>query len=201
MDFSCSALILSKTHPRPPQLILKAPDTRHDSLLENNGVFASHKKWPLMWNAFVVGISHYCMISIGCDILYGCLIHKERLTFFDILNAVYCCDIFSPHSNCTHTPCLTWHMIMTFMCTIPTRNIYLCHIMINAELLLARLIFFIQWFLNWKNSCQCLLFCSCFATRYMPLSAIKQLKNKHWIGKRKALVHQQSSSSFLTINI
>lgn len=141
MDFSCSALILSKTHPRPPQLMLKAPDTRHDSLLENNGVFASHKKWPLMWNAFVVGISHYCMISIGCDILYGCLIHKERLAFFDILNAVYCCDIFSPHSNCTHTPCLTWHMIMTFTCTIPTRDIYRCHIMINAELLLARLIF------------------------------------------------------------
>ena len=37
MDFSCSALILSETHPCPLQLILKAPDTRHDSLPESNG--------------------------------------------------------------------------------------------------------------------------------------------------------------------
>lgn len=36
MDFSCSALILSETHPRPPQLILKTLDTRHDSLPQSN---------------------------------------------------------------------------------------------------------------------------------------------------------------------
>lgn len=52
-----------------------------------------------------------------------------------------------------------------------------------------------------KNCCHCLLFCICVATRYMPLSAIKQLKNKHWIGYRKALVHQQRRGSFFTINI
>lgn len=38
MDFSCSALILSETHPRPPRLILKALDTCHDSLPESNGI-------------------------------------------------------------------------------------------------------------------------------------------------------------------
>lgn len=32
-------------------------------------------------------------------------------------------------------------MIMSFMCTVPLRDIYLCHVMINAGLLLARLIF------------------------------------------------------------
>lgn len=37
MDFSCSALILSETHPRPLRLILKALGTRHDSLPESNG--------------------------------------------------------------------------------------------------------------------------------------------------------------------
>lgn len=61
--------------------------------------------------------------------------------------------------------------------------------------------FFIQWFLSWKNSCQCLLFSSCFARRYMPLSAIKQLQHKLCIGCGEPLVHQQCGCSFLTINI
>lgn len=52
-----------------------------------------------------------------------------------------------------------------------------------------------------KNSCQCLLFCGRFARSYMPLSAIKQLENKHCVGHREPLVHRQCSSSFLTINI
>lgn len=55
---------------------------------------ASNKKRALMWNAFVAGISHFWMISIGCDILYGRLTHKSGWRFFDILNAEYCCDIF-----------------------------------------------------------------------------------------------------------
>lgn len=66
---------------------------------------------------------------------------------------------------------------------------------------LSQIDFFIQWFLSWRNSCQCLLFCRCLAQKYMPLSAIKQLENKHCTGYRGPLVHQQCSSSFLTINI
>lgn len=106
---------------------------------------------------------------------------------------------FSPDWNCTHTPCLTydnefyvhrshaWHISLSYNDKCGTFH--------------SQIDFFIQWFLSWKNSCQCLLFCSRFARRYMPLSAIKQLENKHCTGCRAPLVHQQCRSSFLTINI
>lgn len=66
---------------------------------------------------------------------------------------------------------------------------------------LSQIDFCIQWFLSWKNSCQCLLFSSRFARRYMPLSAIKQLQYKLCIGCAEPLVRQQCSCSFSTINI
>lgn len=87
---------------------------------------------------------------------------QERLAFLWHFERSGLPWYFSAHSNRTRTPCLTWHMIMTFMCTVPMRDIDLCHVMINAEVLLARLIFLlIQWFLNWKIAVT--VSCSVFA--------------------------------------
>lgn len=170
MDFSCSAFIYSETHPCPLLLIMKAPDTRHDSLPESNGGLL------LRWNDCLYEVLLLLRFPISAWFQlfqtytrYVC----DPQGALDILNTMYqrsCCDHIKPllHSM----PDVTYDNDF-YVHRSHAWHIWLS--MINAGPLLARLIFFILWFLSWKNSCQCSLFYHGFARRYMPCQQLYSL--------------------------
>lgn len=134
--------------------------------------------------------THFCMISIYCDIPYGRATQRTARYFKHCVVLWY----FK-----RHVLGVTYDNGFHVCCPCVRHASLSCSDKCGTSLSQIDFFFLLSDFSaeQKEKMAVTVLFCSCFATRCTPLSAIKQPKNKHRIGYRKHL-HTNRAQRFLS---